>query len=50
MMMDWITLSGFVLAVFSFGIAIGKLIEKIERLSRENEDQEHKNKRKNDRR
>lgn len=31
MMMDYITLAGFVLAVFVTGVAVGKFVEKIER-------------------
>ena len=42
MMMDYITLAGFILAV-------GKIVEKIERLERKKEDEEHKNTCKNDR-
>ena len=34
MMMDYITLAGFILAVFGAGVAVGKLVEKIESLSR----------------
>lgn len=50
MMMEYITLAGFVLAVFIAGIAVGKLVEKIERALREKEDEEHKSTSKNDRR
>lgn len=32
MMMEYITLVGFVLAVFGTGVAVGKIVEKIERL------------------
>ncbi len=49
MMMDYITLGGFILSVFVSGVAVGKLVEKIERLSREKEDEEHRNTQKNDR-
>ena len=49
MMSEYITLTGFMLAVFVSGIAVGKLVEKIERFLREKEDQEHKSTRKNDR-
>ncbi|MCI5882698.1 MAG: hypothetical protein MRZ84_01505 [Eubacterium sp.] len=45
-----ITLAGFVLAVFGAGVAVGRLVEKIERLDRRKEDEEHKNTSKNDRR
>ena len=50
MMMDYITFAGFILAVFVTGVAVGKLVEKIERLIRKNEDEEHNNTSKNDRR
>ena len=49
MMMDYITLAGFILAVFGTGVAVGKIVEKIERLERKKEDEEHKNTCKNDR-
>ena len=50
MMMDYITLAGFILAVFGTGVAVGKTVEKIERLDRSKEDEEHNNTSKNDRR
>ena len=50
MMMDYITLAGFILAVFGTGVAVGKLVEKIERLDRRREVEEHDSKSKNDRR
>ena len=50
MMMDYITIAGYTLAVFGAGVAVGKLVEKIERLERRNEDEEHDSKSKNDRR
>lgn len=43
MVMDDITLLGFVLAVFVTGIAVGKFVEKIERFIRKKEDEEHRN-------
>lgn len=43
MVMDDITLLGFVLAVFVTGIAVGKFVEKIERFIRKQEDEEHRN-------
>ena len=46
---DDITLAGFILAVFGTGVAVGKLVEKIERLDRRKEDEEHRNTSKNDR-
>lgn len=49
MTMDYITLAGFILAVFGTGVAVGKIVEKIERLERRREDEEHKNTSKNDR-
>lgn len=49
MMTDYITLVGFILAVFGTGVAVGKLVEKIERLDRRQEDEEHKNTSKNNR-
>ena len=50
MMMDCITLAGFILAVFGTGVAVGRIVEKIERLDRRKDDEEHKNTNKNDRR
>ena len=50
MTMEYITLAGFVLAVFGAGVAVGKLVEKLEGFVRRNDNQEHKNTRKNDRR
>ena len=49
-MMDYIALGGFVLSVFVAGVAVGKFVEKVERLTREKENEEHRNARKNDRR
>ena len=49
-MMDYITLVGFVLAVFVLGVTVGKLVEKIERVIRKQEDEESKRTSKNDRR
>lgn len=49
-MMDYISLPGLILAVFVFGVAVGKLVEKIERLSRKKEDEDSINANKNDRR
>ena len=49
MMMDYITLAGFMLAVFGTGFAVGKLAEKIERLDRRKDFEEHKNTNKNNR-
>ena len=43
MIMEYITLAGFVLAVFGAGVAVGKIVEKIERLDRKREDEEHMN-------
>ena len=40
----------FVLAVFGTGVAVGRIVEKIERLERKKEDEEHRNTSKNDRR
>ena len=50
MTMEYITLAGFVLAVFGAGVAVGKPVEKLESFVRRNDNQEHKNTRKNDRR
>ena len=47
MMMEYITLAGFVLAVFGIGVAVGKIVEKIERLDCKSEDKEHMNTSKN---
>ncbi len=49
MMMEYITLAGFVLAVFGIGVAVGKIVEKIERLDRKREDEEHISTSKNNR-
>ena len=49
-MMDYISLAGFILAVFVFGVTVGKLVEKIERLSHKKEDEDSINANKNDRR
>ena len=49
MMMDYITIVGYTLAVFGAGVTVGKLVEKIERLDRKTEDKD-KHIRKNDRR
>ena len=49
MMMDF-TVVGFILAVFCAGVAVGKLVEKVERFIRRKEDEEDKIKNKNDRR
>ena len=50
MTMEYITLAGFILAVFGTGVTVGKLVEKIERLDRKKVDEEHISKSKNDRR
>jgi len=50
MMMDCITIAGLILAVFVAGVAVGKLVEKVERHISEKEDEEHRSKHKNDRR
>ena len=50
MMMDYITLAGSILAIFGTGVAVGRIVVKIERLERKKEDEEHKNTSKNDRR
>ena len=50
MMMEYITLAGFVLAVFGAGVTVGRLVERIERYFRKKEAEEHRNTRKNDRR
>ena len=49
MVMEYITLAGFVLAVFGTGVAVGKIVEKIERLDRKREDEEHISTSKNNR-
>ena len=46
---DYIALGGFILSVFVAGVAVGKFVEKVERLAREKEDEEHEA-HKNDRR
>lgn len=50
MMMDYITLASLLLAVFVTGVAVGKLVEKIERFISRKEDEEHGNTQKNNRR
>lgn len=50
MMMDNITLAGFILAIFVAGVAVGKLVEKIERFISKKENEEHTNAQKNNRR
>lgn len=35
MIMEYITLAGFILAVFGAGVAVGRIVEKIERLDRQ---------------
>jgi len=49
-MMDCITIAGFILAIFVAGVAVGKLVEKVERHIRKEEDEEHRNTQKNNRR
>ena len=49
MMVYYITLGGFILSVFVTGVAVGKLLGKVERLNRKLEDEEHEA-HKNDRR
>lgn len=46
MMTDYLTLAGFILAVFISGVTVGKLVEKIERFIRKTEDEDHGNKQK----
>lgn len=50
MMMDCISFAGFILAVFAAGVAVGRIVEKVERLIRKSEDQEHIDAHKNNRR
>lgn len=50
MVIDVISIVGFILAVFGAGITVGKLVEKIERFLDEKEDVKHDYKSKNDRR
>ena len=50
MMTYYITLAGFILGVFGTGVAVGRIVEKIDRLERKKEDEEHNNTSKNDRR
>ena len=38
--MDYITIAGYTLAAFGVGVAVGKLVEKIERLDRETADKD----------
>ena len=49
-LMEMIALIGFGLAIFSAGVAVGKTVEKINRLDHRIENKEHKNTSKNDRR
>lgn len=50
MMMEYISLVGFSFTIFIAGIAVGKLVEKIERFLRRKEAEEHNDTNKNDRR
>lgn len=50
MMMEYISLVGFILTIFIAGIAVGKLVEKIERFLCRKEAEEHDDTNKNDRR
>ena len=50
MMMDYISLAGFILSVLVAGIALGRFAEKVDRLIRKLEEEEHKDAYKNDRR
>ena len=50
MMMEYITLAGLLLAVFSAEIAVGKFAEKIESFLRRKDNEEHNDTSKNDRR
>ena len=50
MMMEYITLAGFILAIFVAGVAVGKLVEKVERFISKSEDEEHRSTHKNNRR
>ena len=49
MTMEYITVAGFVLAIFVAGVAVGKLVEKVERFISKKEDEEHRNAQKNNR-
>ena len=49
MMMEYITLAGFILAIFVAGVAVGKLVEKIERFIDKKENEERINAQKNNR-
>ena len=50
MMTEYITLAGFVLAIFVFGVAVGKLVDKVERFDRWKDSEEHNDTHKNNRR
>ena len=50
MMIEYITLAGFVLQVIVVGIAIGRYAEKIDRFIRRFDDEEHNDTNKNNRR
>ena len=50
MMMEYISLVGFILTIFIAGIAVGKFVEKIERFLCRKEAEEHDDTNKNDRR
>ena len=49
MTMEYITVAGFVLAIFVVGVAVGKLVDKVERFISKKEDEEHRNVQKNNR-
>ena len=50
MMTEYISIVSLLLAIFVFGVAVGKLVDKIERLDRWRDSEEHNNTNKNNRR
>ena len=50
MTMDILQITGVILAIFLFGVTVGKLVEKVERYISKKEDGEHIDTNKNDRR
>ena len=50
MMTDLISLASLLFAVFTAGVAVGRHVEKVDRLSRKSDDEERRMQSKNDRR
>ena len=50
MTMEYITIAGFILAVFGTGVAVGRFVERIERFMCKKDNEEHRSTSKNNRR